>query len=100
MTLTNRVSLFFLGWLGVAVLGFSIAMFAILRSDLHRNLDERLKAKLDQLAAAAEIDEEGVEWEPAQHRLDRGDSASDPIHWRIVADSGLPILSASAQRAP
>jgi two-component system OmpR family sensor kinase len=63
MTLTLRLSLFFLGTLAAVLLGFSATLYSLARTYLHRQIDNRLEAALDVLSATAEVQTEGVEWE-------------------------------------
>jgi two-component system, OmpR family, sensor kinase len=101
MTLTARVSAFFLGWLGLALVGFAAAVYLSARADLHRQIDERdrriadrLQGTLDTLVAAAEIHRDGVEWEAHERTLPRG---GDGAIWVVeipdgpVIDRSLPI---------
>jgi two-component system, OmpR family, sensor kinase len=88
VTLTNRVSAFFLGWLALALVGFAVAVFLVVRVDLYGQADRRLEGTLNTLAAAAEIDASGIEWEPLQRDLPR--SGSGP-QWLIVDPQGTII---------
>ena len=66
MKLSTRLSLFFLGSLALVLLGFSAALYLMASGYLHRQVDERLDAILNTLAAAAEVGPRGVEWEPQE----------------------------------
>ncbi|HEX3151769.1 MAG TPA: ATP-binding protein [Gemmataceae bacterium] len=97
MTLTNRVSAFFLGWLGLALIGFAAAVYLSARADLHRQIDDqerqtadRLQSTLDMLVAAAEIHRDGVEWEAHERTLPRGDIANGVI-WLVQLPNGKII---------
>jgi two-component system, OmpR family, sensor kinase len=82
VSLTTRVSLFFLGTLALVLAGFSVTLYALARGHLHRQDDERLRAALDTLAAAAEVTPEGVEWEPHERQLSVGGPAA-PVYWVV-----------------
>ena len=69
MTLTARLSLFFLTTLALALAGFSAALFLLAWMYLHRQAEERLDGAVNTLAAAAEVGPDGVEWEPAERHL-------------------------------
>ena len=69
MTLQHRLSLFFLGFLALVLVGFSVPLYVTASKYLHRQADERLEATLNTLVAAAEVGEEGVEWEPGERKL-------------------------------
>src|SRR6185369_583093 len=62
---------------------------------LHGQADDRVDAALNTLVAAAEVTEEGVEWEPTDHSISLGHhSASEQILW-LVRDEGGPIVEQS-----
>jgi two-component system, OmpR family, sensor kinase len=82
VSLTTRVSLFFLGTLALVLAGFSVTLYALAQAHLHRQDDERLRAALDTLAAAAEVTPEGVEWEPHERQLSVGGPAA-PVYWVV-----------------
>lgn len=88
MTLANRVSAFFLGWLGLSLGGFAVAVYGIERADRYQQADDRLAGTLDTLVAASEVDARGVEWEPQERALDR--SASGPF-WQVLDPEGKVI---------
>ena len=64
MTLTTRLTVFFLAALGVVFAAFSGAIYLLAHNHLHRQLHDRAAGTLATLMARAEVDPEGVEWEP------------------------------------
>jgi heavy metal sensor kinase len=82
------VSAFFLGWMAMALIGFAVAVFLVVRADLYGQTDRRLEATLDMLVAAAENDQSGIEWEPLLRDLPR--SGASP-HWLIVDPHGTIV---------
>jgi signal transduction histidine kinase len=90
MTLTYRLSLFFLGALGLVVIGFSIALYLMADSYLYREVDDRLDATLNTLAAAAQIEPFYVEWNPS----DRNIEGTEPVRW-MVHDGSLWTVAKS-----
>jgi heavy metal sensor kinase len=88
MTLTGRVSLFFLGALAAVLVGFSTALFALAYAYLHHQADERLDAVLNALAAAAEVVPDGIEWTPQERALARG---GEQTFWLVFDDRGRLI---------
>jgi heavy metal sensor kinase len=88
MTLTGRVSLFFLGALAVVLVGFSATLYWLAHVHLHRQADERLAALLNTLAAAAEFVPGGVEWSPHERTLARTGETS---FWFVHDDKGHVI---------
>jgi signal transduction histidine kinase len=92
MTLTGRLLSFYLTALAVILLGFSAGLYLLARTYLYRQVDNRVNAALETLVAAAEINSEGVEWEPNERLLALGeDSAEDQVRWLIRDDSGRMI---------
>jgi heavy metal sensor kinase len=98
VTLTARVSAFFLGWLGLALVGFAAAVYLVARADLHRQIDEqdhrvndRLQGTLDTLVAAAEIHRNGLEWEAHERSLPRGGDGVHGVMWLVAVPGGRTI---------
>lgn len=86
MTLTNRLTLFFLAALGVVLAAFSGTMYVLARTYLMRQLNDRATATLDTLVAAAEVEGDGLEWERRNRQiLLRGDGA--PPAWAVYDES-------------
>ncbi len=98
MTLTNRLLLFLILSHAVLLVGFSVAVYAVARAQLHRQLDERNEAALDTLAATAELEDDGWEWEHRVHRIGRAGGAETPA-W-VVFDDGDHRLDGSAEPIP
>lgn len=92
MTLTTRLALFFLGALGVTLVGFSTVLYALADRHLTRQLDDRLAAAARTAAAAAEVEPDGVEWEPAgrPHALAPG-GFGEQLYWVVTAADGRVI---------
>jgi signal transduction histidine kinase len=89
MRLSTRLSLFFIVSLSVVLAGFSIALYLLASKYLYRQLDERLEAALNTLAAAAEITPAGVEWEPHERRLSFGRRILEGrLAWQVCDAAG------------
>jgi heavy metal sensor kinase len=89
MSLTARLSAFFLSALALVLLGFCLALYVLARGYLHRQVDDRLGASLETLAAAAEHEAGGLEWEPSARALTVGESAAnDRVRWCVDDGSG------------
>lgn len=73
MTLTNRLTLFFLAAQVMVLAAFSVTLYVLARSHLYDQLDVRLSTTMDTLVALAEIEPDGLDWEPELRRL--------PAHW-------------------
>ncbi len=94
MSLPTRVALFFLGMLAVTLTGFSVALYLLAAGYFNQKLQQRLESALGTLTAAVELQEDTVEWEGGQRRLEPGDD----VRWlvrtpkgRVVASSDEPI---------
>jgi HAMP domain-containing protein len=88
MKLSTRVSLFFLGWLGVTLAGFSLGLYLLVGRHLHHEVDQHLRGALATLTAAIEIKPDGVEWEPHQRRLV---VAEREVRWVVRDERGRVV---------
>ncbi len=96
MSLTTRMTAFFLVTLAVVLAGFSAALYLLARTYLLRQAEERLTAALDTLEAAVEREPDGLDWEPDEHHLALGqDPSADQVRW-VVRDGGGAIVERSA----
>ena len=87
MTLTNRLTLFFLAALGLVLAAFSGTTYILARTHLMRQVNDRATATLDTLVAAAEVEDDGLEWEPKDRRIQlRGDG--EPPVWVVYDQNG------------
>jgi two-component system, OmpR family, sensor kinase len=90
MTLTNRLTLFYLLTLGVVLAAFAGSAYGLMRTILFRQLSERSTGTLDTLVAAAEIESGGLDWEPESRKpLLKGD-LQEPI-WAVFNGAGRRI---------
>ncbi|WP_422928682.1 sensor histidine kinase [Singulisphaera sp. PoT] len=91
MSLATRVSSFFLLALGLALAGFSTALYSLAHVYMLRHLDEHIMLDLDSLAAAAEIGPTRVEhWD--SHRISGGlDPEVEDIFWIIYDEQGREV---------
>ena len=97
MTLTSRLSLFFLTALAAVLVTFSAVLYLLAHRHLHRQLDDRLAASAHTLASAAEVAPDGVEWEPHNRPLALASGAfGDQLHWAVTDDAGR-VLDHSSQ---
>jgi heavy metal sensor kinase len=98
VSLNTRLSAFFLGALAVVLAGFSTTLYLLARTNLHRHVEVRLTAALDTLEAAAEMEQDGIDWEPEAHPLTLGqDSSAEQVRW-IVRDGS--VIEQSANLGP
>ncbi|HKB05546.1 MAG TPA: ATP-binding protein [Gemmataceae bacterium] len=93
MTLTTRVSAFFLGWLGLSLAGFAVVVYLVARAELYRRADDRLQATLDAVVVAADVEPEGIEWEAHERAVPR-DDGPNAVVWLIAVPDG-PVVDRS-----
>ena len=92
MTLTTRLSLFFLATLAFVLVGFSTALYFLARQHLQEQAGDRVDAALHTLAAAAEVGPDSVEWEPAERHFSLGSAVfGDQIAWVVQDDQGAIV---------
>jgi heavy metal sensor kinase len=100
VTLTARLSLFFLGTLAVVLVGFSGSLYGLAHTYLYRQMDDRLEAALDVLAATAEIKAGGVEWEAEERPVSLAAApGAEPVAWLVRDDRGR-MLDGSRDPGP
>jgi two-component system, OmpR family, sensor kinase len=96
MSLTSRLSAFFLVTLAVVLVGFSAILFILARAYIYLQIDDRLQTAMATLNAAAEVNENGVEWEGKNRHLSIGQSSEwDQVRWLVQDEKGLTV-----QRSP
>src|SRR5262245_30611806 len=96
MTLTTRLSLFFLGALALVLAGFSATLYYLAQTYLYRQVDERLTAAVHTLTAAAAVDNDSVRWQPQDREVTIGrDPGPDQVRW-LVRDASGKVVQRSA----
>jgi signal transduction histidine kinase len=92
VTLTRRLTLFFLAALASVLLAFSVALYLLADHYLTHQIDERLAAAGGILASAVEVEPDGVEWEPQAHpqALASG-TFGDQLRWALTTDTGRTV---------
>jgi heavy metal sensor kinase len=84
MTLTTRVSAFFLVALALVLAGFSCTLYFLARGYLYSRVDDRLEAAMATLFAVAEIEDGRVEWEVHHRTLSLGaESGPEEVCWTV-----------------
>lgn len=92
MTLVTRVSAFFLGALACILAAYSVLLFLTARSYLDRQFDEQLRASLNTLVAAVEVEDDDVKWEPSDHTVELGvETGVEDVRWVVVDERGEPM---------
>ncbi|MEO2091674.1 MAG: ATP-binding protein [Gemmataceae bacterium] len=69
MTLTTRLSGYFLAFLAALLLAFSFILYALASQHLHRRQVERAGATLEAFVAAVEAEPDGLEWDRKERSL-------------------------------
>jgi len=90
VTLATRLSAFFLATLAAVLVSFSSAVYLFQRWTLLREADDRLEAALRTLVASIEVEPDGVEWNPSEHRL-AAPAVPASVAWRVTDDAGEEI---------
>jgi heavy metal sensor kinase len=119
MSLTTRLSAFFLVGLAIVLAGFSVCIYLIADDYLVRRERDRLRTAGDALRSMAEVDPDGIEWEGQERGAKevRGDivwtvhfgdgslidhsdnlSADDPLRVAVVGKGDADL--SRAQRGP
>jgi two-component system, OmpR family, sensor kinase len=84
MSLTLRLSCFFVGALALVLVGFSVALYALATRYLERQVDERLTAALDTLEAAVDREPDGLDWDIQEKRVSLGkESSLEAVRWQV-----------------
>ena len=87
MTLTTRLTLFFVATLAVVLIAFSITLYLLTQSQLYRELDARANAGRGMLSAGVEAEPIGLEWDyRAEYMRQFSDEA---LQWAAVDETGL-----------
>lgn len=98
MTLTTRLTLFYLGTLAAVLAAFSGTLYTLAHRHLHAELHDRTSGLLDIVTARAEVEPEGVEWEP-KHSIPPLPHERNSHFWAVYSSTrarldggGLPTL--------
>lgn len=90
MSLSNRLTVFFLLSLSVVLAGFSVTLYVLARTHLHGQLNARAAATMDTLIAAAEVEPDGLDWEPELRRLPSRWQGDPPV-WAVYDEHGTRL---------
>lgn len=89
MPLVRRVSLFFLVALAVCLIGYSLVLYGLVHHTLTQQLQQERQAALNTLAAAVEVEDDDVKWQPADHAtVLSGAVSQNHLRWVVVDDAG------------
>lgn len=90
MSLSNRLTVFFLACLAVVLAGFSGTLYVLARTHLFEQLEARAAATMDTLVAAAEVEPDGLDWEPELRRLPSRWQGDPPV-WAVHDEYGTRL---------
>lgn len=89
LRITTRLLVYYLASLAAVLIAFDAVLYSVLRAQQYHHLDSRLESGLSALAAAAEFDEHGLEWEPQNRAIGVGrDRSPDQVRWTIYNATG------------
>ncbi len=92
MSLTTRLSAYFLTALALVLLGFSLVLFLLVRNHFVAHTNQRLELAMQTILAAVEVHADDVAWEPLERHISLGeDPGEDQVRWLIHDDSGRLI---------
>jgi two-component system, OmpR family, sensor kinase len=77
MSLTTRLSTYFLTALALVLLGFSGVLFLLVYRHLVDQTNQRLEAAMQTLVAALEVHPDDVEWEPMERHVTLGEDPGE-----------------------
>jgi heavy metal sensor kinase len=96
MTLTTRLSVFFLGALALVVVGFSGSLYGLARVHLHHQTDERERALLDTLTALVEFEGGQLEWAATERHLAFTERMPGSLLWAVLDERGRRVDGSEA----
>jgi heavy metal sensor kinase len=100
MTLVNRVSVFFLVALALALICYSAAFYFLVRNYLNRQFDDDLHSALQILSASVEVEPDDAKWHPAEHGIDLNQHILNEVVWVVADERGQAVdRSPNATRA-
>ena len=95
MSLTTRLSFFFLTALGVVLIGFSASLYYLAAGYLQQQVEDRLTAALNNMEATIDRETEGLYWDPDElHDWFGRETGPDAVRWQVA--SGIEPLDRSA----
>jgi heavy metal sensor kinase len=92
MSLTNRVSAFFLAALAIVLVIYSLVFYSLTRGSIVAQFENELRGVLNSLVAAAEVEETEVKWQPLEHAIDVGTHDEfGAVQWVVVGDDDIIV---------
>ncbi|TWT65120.1 sensor histidine kinase [Allorhodopirellula solitaria] len=95
MTLTTRVSAFFLVMLAAALAVYSLAFYSVTSRQIHFQFEREMSGVLNALVAAAEVEDTEVKWQPLEHSIAFGSlDEFGEVEWIVIGDQQIMVESA------
>lgn len=92
MTLTARVSTFFLATLAGALAIYSLAFYSVTSRQIHLQFEHEMGGVLNSLVGAAEVEETEVKWQPLEHSIAFGSlDEFGEVQWIVVGNRSLIV---------
>jgi len=92
MSLTNRVSAFFLAMLAIVLIVYSLVFYSLTRRYIVSQFENELRGVFNSLVAAAEVEETEVKWQPLEHSIEVGTHDEfGEVQWVVVGDDGVIV---------
>ncbi len=92
MSLTTRLLVYFQAALAAVLVVFSVSLYVAARWYVRDQTDERLTAAASALVASVDIEEDSVEWEPADRDLAVGHGPlGGTVYWFVTDYKGRPV---------
>jgi heavy metal sensor kinase len=91
MTLTNRLTLFFLSALALVLTAFTVTLYSLARSHLVSRLNERAVSTIDTLYSVAEVEPDGLEWDLRKRQLLLQGKHGNPPAWAVYDETGRRV---------
>lgn len=90
LTLSERVSGFFLIALAIALIGYSAVLYIAVSRYIHFQFESEVQGVMGSLVAAVEVEETEVKWQPLEHSIDDGnDKEFGAVQWIVYGDSKI-----------
>ncbi len=90
MSLATRLLTFFMLILAMVLVAFSATLYSWARSYLHRQVIDQVTSTLDTMVAAAEVEPDGLDWEPELRQLPSRWEGDPPL-WVIHDENNVRV---------
>lgn len=91
MKLAHRLSLGYLGVMAALLAGSSLVMYQLVAASIWRQVEYHLRSVHGALVAAAEIEDDGVDWAPAEHHFTTRLPELQSVLWEVTETAGRRI---------